>query len=121
MGPSAVANAGDPKQVKEGAKIEKRTRNQELSDLRFVMESKTGRRFFFALLSSHGIYELSYTRGDTHETAFREGMRNIGNKLLADCQAASIELYAKMIEENKEEAEDDRSGARETGDNSTDA
>lgn len=103
-------NAADKKDVKAAAKVGRRTRIQELGDLSYLLQNASGRRFYWRLMEFCGSFELSYTRGDTHETAFREGMRNVGNRLMADLMEAEPEMYIKMKQENFEEVEDARPG-----------
>lgn len=104
---SETPNAADSKRVEKSAKVERRSRQQELRDLRGILQNQSGRRFYWRLLEVCGTFELSYLRGDTHETAFREGGRNIGNRLLSDLMEADKTLYSIMAEENTEEPEDD--------------
>lgn len=106
-------NASDQKDVKKAAKTEKRTRIQELGDVEWVLQTPSGRRFFWRLMEFCGIFELSHTRGDTHQTAFHEGMRNVGLKMMVDLMEAQPEAYLRMREENFEEA--DNGGASSGG------
>lgn len=111
-------NANDPKEVKEAAKKERRSRDQELRDIHYLLQTSTGRRWMWRLLEFCGEFQLSYTRGDTHETSFREGMRNVGNKVLADIMDANGNIYGQMREENTEEVEENgtsQSGRDEDG------
>lgn len=114
-------NAGNQKSVKAAEKRERRTRQQELADLTYVLSTSKGRRLIWRLMETCGVHEISYVRGDTHHTAFLEGQRNVGNKLLADVMDCEASLYQLMREENtEEEQEDARSGeARGTSDAST--
>lgn len=100
-----MTNAADPKEVKSSEKKERRTRLQELQDLNWVLSTSKGRRFYWRLMEFCETMRLSYTRGDTHETAFRQGMANVGHKLLADMMDANKEAYMLAREENTEEEE----------------
>lgn len=111
-----MSNAASAKDVKKAEKQERRTRLQELADLSFVLNTSKGRRFYWRLMEFCETMRLSYTRGDTHETAFRQGMANVGHRLLADLMDCDGEIYRLMREENIEEVDDARtSSSGETG------
>jgi len=78
---------------------QERRRQQELSDLEWVMSDGRGRRVVWRLLEQAGVFRLSYT-GDALSTAFHEGQRNIGLRLMADCLEAAPEKYTLMQTEN---------------------
>lgn len=115
MTEAATGNASDPKQVKAAAKTERRTRLHDLNDLRTMLGTRSARRWYWKMLSSCGVFELSYSRGgDTHDTAFHEGERNVGLRILKDLMDADSKLYGLMADENKEEVED---AGTDNGDN----
>lgn len=84
-----------------------KSRNKRLKakeDLRLVLvarflESQDARDWMYELLSACHIYAPSHVPGDPCSTAFREGERNIGLRLLADIPT---EAYALMLKEAKE-------------------
>lgn len=78
---------------------QERRRRQELSDLEWVMSDGRGRRVVWRLLEQAGVFRLSYT-GDALSTAFNEGQRNSGLRLMADCLEAAPEKYTLMQAEN---------------------
>lgn len=93
-----MTNAADERQVK-GAKIkEKNQRLQELDDVKNILSSQVGRRFFWRYLGECGVFQSSFT--GSSETFFREGSRNIGLKLLADLNDADPSVYSVMLKEN---------------------
>ena len=99
-----MPNASTKVEVEKLKKLERRTRADELRDLgKFVLNSRAGRAYLWELMEFAGVRELSYTRGDALETCFREGGRNIGNKILADIVDCSPDLYSIMVKENTEE------------------
>jgi hypothetical protein len=71
----------------------------EVSDLVWLMSSKRGRRVVWRLLKNAGVYRLSYSPGDALGTAFNEGNRNQGQRLLALIQAHAASSYALMVQE----------------------
>lgn len=69
---------------------------QEKSDLISVMDTPEGERVLRRILAETKPFGLSYTRGDTHETAYREGMRRVGLWLLAQMGDANAELCNRV-------------------------
>lgn len=102
MGEPLVTNAANAEQVKKAGKKVTRTRDTELEDVRFILSSKQGRRFYWNLLASCRVFQLSYT--GSADTNFNEGMRNVGIKYLADMNDAKPEAYVTMLNESKEES-----------------
>lgn len=47
-----------------------------------VLNEKLGREVIWQILEWAGCFQVSYVKGDSHETAFREGMRNIGLRVM---------------------------------------
>lgn len=95
-------NLANEAQVKEAKLKEKRGRERELDDVRYVLNSKQGRRFLWRYLAECGVYRSSFN--GQFQTFFNEGQRNVGLKLLADIQEASPEAYVTMMKESKGEA-----------------
>lgn len=81
----------------------RRQREQELSDLKWLMGNKQGRRFMWRLLETAGVFRTSFTGNST--TFFNEGMRNMGLKQLNDVHEACPERYVEMVREHKEAKE----------------
>ena len=71
----------------------------EIADLVWLMGNKRGRRVVWRLLNHAGVYRLSYQPGDALQTAFNEGQRNSGLRLIALLTEHCSEAYATMIEE----------------------
>jgi hypothetical protein len=71
----------------------------EVSDWRWLMGSKRGRRVVWRLLTNAGVYRLSYQPGDALGTAFQEGNRNQGQRILALIMEHASEAYALMVQE----------------------
>lgn len=111
-----VGNAADEEQVKSAGFKERRTRADELRDLsQFILNTRAGRKYIWELMEFCGITELSYTRGDAMETCFREGSRNVGNKILIDVTDANPDLLALMKKENTEDLIDARASDVDNG------
>jgi hypothetical protein len=74
---------------------------QDEQDIRALLSTREGARFFARLLELCGVYRLSYVPGDTHATAFNEGKRNVGNAVMADL--AGIDGYTSRLKEGMKE------------------
>lgn len=91
-------DAGDTKAVKQVEKAHKLRRLAETEHLREVLGTVSGRAVLWAVLEDCGIYRLSY-HNNPHETAFREGNRQVGLRLLAEIHAAAPHAYIQMQQE----------------------
>jgi len=97
---SLVKNAADAEQVKEAGDKAQRNRRQELDQVRLVVGTSLGRAFYWRLLQLCGVFQSSFNHSGSI-TAFNEGQRNIGLKLLADLNEAAPEAYVTMMRESK--------------------
>lgn len=81
---------------------EEKARLRELDDLKVILGTENGRRAMYRQLIVAGIYVCSYQPGQQSEhTAFKEGQRNMGLRLMDELQTASPALFLKMLEENR--------------------
>lgn len=101
---SLVKNTADADQVKKAAEKEQSQRDKELSDIAFLLNERSGRRFLYRLLGECGVNKLSYAGENVHQTNFNEGMRNVGNLFLADIMEVNPEAYITMLRENQKGA-----------------
>jgi hypothetical protein len=76
---------------------------QDEQDVRAILATREGARFFARLLDICGAHRLSYAPGDTHATAFNEGQRNVGNMALSEL--AKIDGYADRLKNGTKERE----------------
>ena len=96
-----VHNAADPGQVDNADQKTESLNDQRLNDIREILSTRRGRRFFWRYLEVCGVYKTS--NADQHQIFFNEGMRNIGLQLLADLNEAAPEAYLVMLREAQEE------------------
>jgi hypothetical protein len=85
-------------------------RETEDADIRWLMESKQGRRIAWRLLDRAGVFRLSF---DTEPLvmAFREGARNEGLRVLARIHELCPDRYPQMMREMTDDRDtDDRTG-----------
>lgn len=97
-----VKNAADEQQVKSAVLKNKLGREREIDDIRFLLSTEQGRRFYWRYLSVCGIYQQSADNSGSW-TYFKEGQRSIGLILMNDLMEADTEAYVKMIKESKKE------------------
>jgi len=96
-----VRNAADRKQIKKAKQAERarleRERNEDLA----VWSTVAGRAYTRRLLAECGVFRTSMA-ADPHWTAYNEGGRNVGLRLLARMTENAPELYALMEREHIE-------------------
>lgn len=78
----------------------KRLRDRDLGDIRKVLSTPEGRRFFWRILSKCGIFHASWS-GDTNQTLVNEGRREIGLIFLDDLMEASPQSFVQLQREAK--------------------
>lgn len=83
---------------KEEAKEAKRIRRKEIDDIRQILKLPAGRRYLWRMLSECGVFRSSFTQ-NSNQTAFNEGIRNIGLKVLEDINEAESTAFAQMQNE----------------------
>lgn len=71
---------------------------QQEDDVKDILKTEGGRRFFYKYLCRCGVFESNFDR-DSHLTAFYEGTRKIGLDLFADMNKADPEAFTKMHRE----------------------
>lgn len=102
-----VKNAADPEQVKSAERKENNLRATELSDLKWVLGARQGRRFLWRMLSELGAEQLPYGRKD-RDTYFKLGMLNAAHFLKSEIIEASEEAWLFMQQEEFKEKRKDR-------------
>jgi len=107
---SLVKNAASEKQVRRAVDKEKFREEQEMNDLRFVMNNRAGRRFMYRYICKCGVFKLSAQGGSVQDqsTFLNEGRRDIGLSLLGDIQDAAPEAYSLMMSEANQEKENNK-------------
>lgn len=92
-------NAGDPAAVQGRERTLKRHQAEADAALGNLLRTTPGRRWMWATLSACGVYATTF-RPDAYVTAFNEGQRAIGLRLLADVMRVAPAEYLTMAEEN---------------------
>lgn len=77
-----VYDASDPEQVEKAKEKERVRREQELKDIKELLNAPFGRRFLNRLLNQCNMYQPVFTGNS--KTFFNDGMRNVALWLLGD-------------------------------------
>jgi hypothetical protein len=99
--PGAVELTEDPAQAERAERIR---RDQEAA-LDYVLSEPNGRAFVWGLLEKCGVFGASFMGEHTHATAFNEGRRDIGIRVLAEMLQHRPEALAEMQCENQSRQE----------------
>ena len=78
-----------------------------IEDLRSVLKTSAGRNVLWQVLEQANVFGISYT-GESNSTFFNEGMRNIGNRLLAHIQQANPDAFLLMQKEHIKRGNDEK-------------
>lgn len=95
-------NAGDPGQVRANKRSRKLKKQQEDEALRAVLETYEGRAVVWTFLERAHVFAVSHQGEATHETAFKEGERNVGLQLWTDVLRVAPKVYPAMSSEAAE-------------------
>ena len=88
-------NAADEDQVELAAENAEMARQQELEDVKTLMDTAAGERFFRRLLAVGGVFNSSFTGNS--KTYFLEGHRNMALIFLTDLLEATPDKVAGLI------------------------
>lgn len=91
-----VKNAANENEVRAAASKQERLREQELNDLRFVLNDARGRRFLIRFMEYCGMDTVTKIN-----ESFFNGRRSIGIKLKEDIQEASFDAYLQLLKEER--------------------
>jgi hypothetical protein len=96
-------NAADETKMAEQADREKHRRRVEIADLKAILATPHGRRFFWRVLGQAGVLRTSFDHSGA-VTAFNEGRRSIGLWAWAEMEESMPEAYTQMLAEAREDA-----------------
>lgn len=74
-------------------------RRIELDDLRRILSMKEGRRVLWRYVGTANLMLTSFRGENTHNTAYQEGIKQIGRQMLADIDEADPDAYFQMRKE----------------------
>jgi hypothetical protein len=101
--PPLVTDPSDPEQVKEAKKKSERRRNREVEDIRTVLSTPSGRRFYWRMMTECGAFVDPFEESPFYAN-YRKGQRSIGLKLLDELTIHMPEAFFTMQKEAKEES-----------------
>lgn len=96
-----VYNADDVKQVKKARKKAEIDEAIKFDEIKRWLSTAPGRMLMYSYLETAHIFGTTFIQGSPDGSAFAEGERNHGLRMLADVQSASPDLYMTMIQEAK--------------------
>lgn len=94
-------NAADPKAVAQRQTQAGRRDKRLDATLEGILSLPQGREWIWELLGFCRVYHQSFVQGEPDSTAFNEGRRSVGNKLLGDIVRVSPAHYLTMMKEAK--------------------
>lgn len=97
-GPKELYDSSDPDQVQNARRKAGRLAKARREALVSLLSTKAGRGWVWGMLTFCRVFATSFDR-DPHATAFNEGQRNVGLKLLADINNADPGAYVLMATE----------------------
>lgn len=103
MGKSLVKNAASTKQVGDAKKKEKSLRDSQQNDLRVVLNSDSGRRVLWRIMSECGTFNSIW-----HPSAaihYNSGKQDLGHWLMGEITETDEESLFKMMKENYKKGE----------------
>lgn len=87
------------KRNKKLTEAQRRVRQKEIEDVKKILKTPEGRRYFWRLLSKCGMFRTSFTP-NSNLTAFNEGKRDIGLDTLIEISEADGSAFAQMQNEH---------------------
>lgn len=99
-------------------------REQQLNDLKSILDTNHGKRFLMRLINRAGIHQPTYASGtQSSDFAFMEGRREFGLFLLAEITTVSTDawldmqkVHFKQIQETNERVKNEREQQRASSD-----
>lgn len=97
----AQHDASNQEHVDKKAKKTEDQRKQELEDIKFILGSKPGKRFFKRLFADSKLFHTTFT-GNSNGF-FLEGQRNLGLMYFQDVVEAAPGMLSNLILEKEED------------------
>ena len=103
-----MPNIADAGSVKKAESKEKRRRENELNDLRFVLGTPQGRRFVWRILERTKVFEsIWHPSAQIHYNA---GQQDFGHYLFGEIAEAEETAILQMMQESKRQKMEDSNG-----------
>lgn len=78
-----------------------RRQKKNIENYHRTFQSPMGKEVLLDLIREHHVLSTSYAKGDSHETAFREGERNVVLRILTLLNIRPLDIE-KLIQEGQE-------------------
>lgn len=95
-----VINASDRSQFDKAVKTRKQIMEQQLDDLRSLLDTEWGRRFIWRLLDHCKIHASVFEPNS--KMAYNSGVQDVGHFILGEVMQARPEAYIQMMREHQE-------------------
>lgn len=92
----------DDARVAEQAATAARRAARERDDWRWLLGDPRGRRIVWSLLEGAGVFRSSFSAGQSDQTAFNEGGRNTGLRILTHVMEADADAFLTMQRDARE-------------------
>ena len=99
-------NASDKPQVERAGRKQKNRREQELADIRAMLELREGRRFIWSRLEKCKVFASIWD--PSAKIHFLEGRRDVGLQLMADVAEADETAFLVMMTEEQQQKKQER-------------
>lgn len=96
-------DASDDKTVSNARKKMARVKQKRAAFIREMMNTENGRLWVYDILVMGHIAGPVHTPGDPYATAYKDGERNIANKILFDINEFAPEMYMQMLKDGRSE------------------
>lgn len=93
-------NAADEEQVKQARLSEKRVRERELSDIRYLLQSAQGRRFLWRLMGHCKSFESVWEA--SAKIHYNAGKQDVGHFVMSEIIASDENAFLQMMKEAKQ-------------------
>lgn len=93
-------DVGSSEQVKKGKKKHQLKREQEVEDIKKLLESSWGRYFVWRILQECDMFK-TLSGYDPHEMYRRSGKRDVGLWIVKELEDVSEDAYLELVRESK--------------------
>lgn len=96
-----ITNVASPKQIETAGKKQRTVEQQQLDDMRAVLDMPEARRFLWRLLGHCRVNQSVFEPNS--RMAYNSGMQDVGHFVLGEITKARPESYLLMMQEHQEE------------------
>ena len=104
-----VKNASDRLKVKDAKKREKLEADNQVNEMKKVLDTLEGRRVLWRIMEFCGLFENRWVPNSAR-VSYDQGQRNVGLYVLAKVQEADVEKYFEMMREKEERTKEKENG-----------